>query len=233
METDQFGIDPIQLFGDYMRVSGVPTLAEETGPDPLLSGKILGVVNGSSWISLWSTYFGKKILAGVKIVNVGNEAVQLNFMRAHNLGESCPPQINIDLFCNYARDLFDLVNVDAILISCSSWNRAFKQVSEKMQALNVPVIQIDEAMMEDAVNTNGKILVIATHGPTVESTQNLLKETADRLGKKVDFVGATVEEAFELLGEGRISEHNQLLSKTIRNVQKSAKIDIVVLAQLS
>ena len=233
MKYDNFNVDPIQLFSDYMKVNGVPTLVEKTGPDPFLSGKKLGVVNGSTWISLWSTYFGKKILPGVKIINVGNEAVQLNFMRAHSLGEPCPPQINIDLFSNYARDLFNLINVDAILISCSTMNRAFKKVSEQMQSLSVPVVQIDEAMMEEAVKTGGKILIIATHGPTVKSTQNLLTETAVRLNKKVDFVGATIEEAFELLGAGRIVDHNQLNADTIHNVQQSEKIDIVVLAQLS
>jgi hypothetical protein len=80
MQNQLFGIDPLQLFGDYMKVTGVPTLKSEKGPDPRLSGKKLGVVNGSSWISLWSTYFGKKMLPGVKIINMGNEAIQLNFM---------------------------------------------------------------------------------------------------------------------------------------------------------
>ncbi|MEA3226482.1 MAG: aspartate/glutamate racemase family protein [Planctomycetota bacterium] len=228
-----FGVDPIRLFGDYMKVTGVPTLAPEHGPDPGLSGKKLGIVNGSSWISLWSNYFGKTMLPGVKIINVGNEAVQLNFMQAHGQGLACPPQINIDLFCKYAKDLYDLHKVDAVMISCSTMNRAFWEVSETMKPLGVPVIQIDEAMMEQAVSAEGRILVVATHGPTVKSTQALLRETADRLGKKVDFVGATIEEAFELLGQGKIAEHNQAVAGTIREAQNRNDIDIVVLAQLS
>ena len=86
MMTDLLGVDPIRLFSDYMRVTGVPTLAPAAGPDPKLSGKKLGVVNGSSWVSLWSTYFGRLMLPGVKIINAGNEAVQLNFMDAHHQG---------------------------------------------------------------------------------------------------------------------------------------------------
>jgi hypothetical protein len=53
------------------------------------------------------------------------------------------------------------------------------------------------------------------------------------MGKKVDFIGATIEEAFELLGHGRIEEHNQAIAKTIRRVQSQDQVDIVVLAQLS
>jgi Asp/Glu/hydantoin racemase len=173
------------------------------------------------------------MLPGVKIVNVGNEAVQLNFMNAHEHHQPCPPQINIDLFCRYARDLFDLVKVDAILISCSTMNRAFRQVRAHMKEVGVPVVQIDEAMMEEAVGTEGRILVVATHGPTVQSTQSLLQETAERLGKSVDFVGATVEEAFDLLGRGDIAEHNRVIAETIREVQSRESVDIVVLAQLS
>jgi len=233
MSQFPFGVDPIRLFSDYMKVTGVPTVAPEQGADPELSGKKLGVVNGASWISLWSTYFGRIMLPGVKIINAGNEAVQLNFMQAHSQGLPSPPQINIDLFCRYARDLYDLHKVDAVMISCSTMNRAFRAVSETMKPLGVPVIQIDEAMMEHAVSTEGRILVVATHGPTVDSTQALLQETADRLDKKVDFVGATVEEAFGLLGQGRVAEHNQVIAETIRDVRLRDKVDIVVLAQLS
>jgi Asp/Glu/hydantoin racemase len=233
MTTDSFGVDPVRLFGDYMKITGVPTLAPATGPDPRLTGKKLGVVNGSSWISLWSTYFGRLMLPGVKIVNVGNEAVQLNFMDAHEHHRPCPPQVNIDLFCRYARDLFDLVGIDAILISCSTMNRAFAQVRAHMQEVGVPVVQIDEAMMEEAVNIGGRILVVATHGPTVKSTQSLLQETADRLGKSVTFEGITTEAAFDLLGHGRIREHNALIDRAIRLVQKERTIDVVILAQLS
>lgn len=231
--SNRFEVDPIELFANYMKVTGVPTLSAETTTDPALSRKKLGVVNGSSWVSLWSTYFGKIILPGVKIINAGNEAVQLNFMQAHQNGEDCPPQINIDLFAQYAKDLFDLIKVDAILVSCSTMNRAFGQVTKKMRDYDIPVVQIDEAMMEEAVTTSGRILVVATHGPTVQSTQNLLKETASRLNVSVDFVGATVEEAFHLLGEGRIVEHNEAIAAAIRSSQKNNKIDIVVLAQLS
>lgn len=230
---DSFDVDPIKLFGDYMKVTGVPSLQFEAAADPLLAGKKLGVVHGSSWTTLWSNYFGKKLLPGVKIINVGNEAVQLNFMGAHQREEPCPPQLNINLTANYAQDLFDLYGVDAVLLSCSTMNRAFRQVQERMHDFNVPVVQIDEAMMEEAVRTNGRILVIATHGPTVKSTQSLLQETADRLGKSVDFRGATVEKAFHFLGEGRIEDHNDLIARTIKTQQERHPIDIVVLAQLS
>jgi Asp/Glu/hydantoin racemase len=173
------------------------------------------------------------ILPGVKIINVGNEAVQLNFMRAHKAGRQCPPQINIDTFVRYARDLYDLFEVDAILISCSTMNRSAQSVRNEMSRCDVPVIQIDEAMMEAAIENGGKILVVATHGPTVKSTQALLQETAQKLNRQMEYTGATVEEAFDLLGQGRIAEHNRVIAQAIREAMKEDDIAVVVLAQLS
>jgi Asp/Glu/hydantoin racemase len=231
MRKDDF--NPVDLFSMYMKVVGVPSLAELPCGDPALRGKKLGIVNGASWISLWSNYFGRKMLPGVKLINVGNEAVQLNFMEAHHKGEPCPPQINVDLFAAYAEQLVKLYGVDAIMISCSTMNRAAGTVRKAMAKYGVPVIQIDEAMMEEAVNHGGKILIAATHGPTVDNTRALLEETAQRLGKEVSFAGATVEEAYDLLGEGNIEEHNEVIAQAIREKTEEEKIDIVVLAQLS
>jgi hypothetical protein len=88
-------------------------------------------------------------------------------------------------------------------------------------------------MIEAAVARGGRILVVATHGPTVASTQALLRETAARLKRDLEFDGATVEDAFDQLGRGDIAAHNGIIAKAIRAAQKRGPIDAVVLAQLS
>ena len=224
----------LDLFSGYMKIFGIPKIKPDCGPIPALSGKRLGIINGSSWITLWSYYFGRKILPGVKLINAGNEAVQLNFIGAHERGERCPPQINIDLFAKYALDFISLYPVDAILITCSTMNRSFETVKEAVKPYGIPVVQIDEPMMESSVLCGGKTLVIATHGPTVDSTQELLHNTAKKLGKpEPDFLGATIEDAFELLGSGDIEGHNKALAQCISENREKHRIDQVVLAQLS
>jgi aspartate/glutamate racemase len=225
-----FPSDPIHLFSDSIRLTGVGRVDQPTQGDPALIGKKLGLINGATWITLWCNYFGKLYLPGVQLVNVGNDAVQLNFTRAFNGGEPCPPQSNIDAFARYARDLVDLAHVDAILITCSTMNRSYPAVA---QAVRVPVVQIDLPMMEAAIHHGGKILVIATLVTTVKSTMALLRETAQRLGKPADCVGVTVEEAWQRLSEGEVVAHNDLLVRAIRDAQAREKIRCVVLAQLS
>jgi len=225
-----FPNDPIRLFSDYVAVTGIGRLEPEPDGDPMLLGKRLGLINGACWITLWCDYFGKLYLPGVQLVNAANDAVQLNFTRAFAKGEPCPPQSNIEAFVRTACDLVELAKVDAILITCSTMNRSYKAVSE---AVDVPVVQIDMPMMEAAVNHGGKVLVIATLVTTVNSTQALLQETAQRLGTTVTYTGGTVEEAWHRLAAGDIQGHNDLLAEAIREATARETLGCVVLAQLS
>ena len=226
-------LDAISLFGDYLQVTGVAHTDPEPAGDPVLIGKRLGLLNGSSWITLWSNYFGRLYLPGVHLVNVGNEAVQINFMEDHERGEPTPPQSNIDAFVRYAHDLVDLAHVDAVLITCSTMNRAYGQVQAALAPRGVPVVQIDRPMMARAVERGGRILVVATHGPTVDSTQALLRETAQEMGRTVAFSGVTVEEAWHALAAGDVAAHNAALAESIQACLAQETITSVVLAQLS
>jgi hypothetical protein len=226
-------VDPAQLFSDYLRVTGIAHLGPELSGEPGLVGKRIGLLNGSSWITLWSNYFGRLFLPGVHLVNAGNEAVQLNFMDAHQKGLPVPPQSNIEAFIRYARDLVELAQVDLVLITCSTMNRAYPQVAEALRPYAVPVIQIDQPMMERAVDRGGEILVVATHGPTVNSTQVLLQETASRLGREVFFSGRTVEAAWDCLATGDVLGHNKALADAIHTHLDQKPASCIVLAQLS
>jgi hypothetical protein len=225
--------ETIRLFSDYLRVTGVTHTGPEPHGDPLLLGKRLGLLNGSAWITLWANYFGRLYLPGVHLVNVGNEAVQISFMEAHQAGLSGLPPANLAAFQRYAIDLVELAHVDAILITCSTMNRAYPQVNEAVKPYGIPVFQIDRPMMERAVDHGGRILVVATHGPTVESTQALLQEVAAARGRKISVGGLLVEEAWHALARGNVEEHNAILANAIRSQQKHNEIGCVVLAQLS
>lgn len=225
--------DPMRWFAETLRLTGVAHTTPEPQGAPAFIGKRLGLLNGSSWVVPWANYFGRLFVPGAHLINVGNEAVQINFMEAHARGLPTPPQSNIDAFVRYARDLAELGHVDAILITCSTMNRSYPAVLEAMKPYNIPVIQIDRPIMERAVTHGGKTLVIATHGPTVASTQALLRETAAERNMTIDFSGETVEAAWYRLADGDVQAHNELLAQAIRIHQQTEKIDSVVLAQLS
>lgn len=226
-------LDAIDWFSQTLKLTGVAHTAPEAEGRPEFIGKRLGLLNGSSWVTPWANYFGRRYVPGAHLINVGNEAVQINFMEAHERGLPTPPQSNIDAFVRYARDLAEMGHVDAILITCSTMNRSFPAVMDAMRPYAIPVVQIDRPIMENAVNHGGKTLIIATHGPTVASTQTLLRETADEFGKSIAFAGETVEAAWYRLAAGDVRAHNEILAQAIRAHQQKEKIDSVVLAQLS
>jgi len=225
--------DPLDFFSKYLQLTGVAHLGPEETGEPALLGKRLGLLNGSSWITLWSNYFGRQYLPGVHLVNLGNEATQLNFMQAHRDGKACPPQENIDRFVDYARDLVVMGAVDAVMITCSTMNRSYPAVAQALQPYHVPVVQIDIPMMERAVKIGGRVLVVATHGPTVASTQALLSETAAGVGKEISYDGITVEDAWYRLAKGDVRGHNQVLAQAIGDELARQDYSSVVLAQLS
>jgi hypothetical protein len=225
--------EAMRLFSDYLRVTGVAHTGPEPHGDPRLVGKRLGLLNGSSWITLWANYFGRMYLPGVHLVNAGNEAVQINFMEAHDAGLTELPQANLAVFKRYALDLAELGNVEAVLITCSTMNRAYPLVRAFLLPYGIPVYQIDRPMMKRAVEHGGRILVIATHGPTVESTQALLREVATETGEAVNMAGALVKGAWEALARGEVEKHNLILAQTIRDRLKTDSPGCVVLAQLS
>jgi hypothetical protein len=225
--------DAIRLFSDYLRVTGVAHTNPEPHGDPRLVGKRLGLLNGSSWITLWANFFGRIYLPGIHLVNVGNEAVQINFMQAHSTGLPSLPDANLSAFKRYAIDLVELGHVDAVLITCSTMNRAYPLVQEALRPYGVPVYQIDRPMMERALDHGGKILVVATHGPTVDSTMALLGEVARETGHTVRMEGTLVEKAWDCLANADVEQHNAILAETIRKHIQAEELGCVVLAQLS
>ena len=224
--------NPFRFFSDYISITGLPHLEPKKSGHPGLIGKKLGLLNGSSWISAWSNYFGRVYLPGVQLVDMGSDAIQLNFMRAFAAGEPCPPQENIDRFSRYAIDLVELAQVQVVMITCSTMNRSYPKVAEALQPYHVPVIQIDLPMMERAVAIGGKFLIIATHGPTVKSTAKLLQETGATQGKTVVNKGILVEEAWHCLTDGDVQGHNRIIAEAIAR-QKDEGFTCAVLAQLS
>ena len=227
------GREAIRLFSNYLLVTGVAHIDAERSGDPQLIGKRLGLLNGSSWITLWANFFGRVYLPGVHLINAGNDAVQINFMQAHASGQAVPPRNNIEVFARYARDMVELAQVDAVLITCSTMNRAYQEVRRALEPFEVPVFQIDRPMMEQAIDHGGQVLVVATHGPTVESTFALLRETAGELGRPIRYSGLNVEAAWQQLAEGDIEGHNRRLADAIHRRLESEQASCVVLAQLS
>ena len=115
---------------------------------------------------------------------------------------------------------------EVILNVCSS-------VSETVDIANkivhVPIIKIDEPMVELAVKTGRKIGVIATLETTLKPTIRLIENKATEINKQVSIKSEICQNAFHELINGNRDRHDEIVSQTIEKL--SHDVDLIVLAQ--
>lgn len=117
---------------------------------------------------------------------------------------------------------------DAIVVTCSSVGDV---VDAARCFANVPLVRIDQAMAEQAVERGHRIGVLATLRSTLEPTANLIRRSADAAGRSIDVRDAVCEGAFEALRGGDTDRHDDLVRDGLRDLLGWA--DVIVLAQAS
>jgi len=117
---------------------------------------------------------------------------------------------------------------DAVLVTCSSIGRATAMAQAQFR---FPVIRVDEAMAEKAVESGLRIGVAATLKTTLEPTLELLRETAERSGRTVKLIPALAAGAFEAVSAGDTAGHDRILLAALADLLP--QVDVVVLAQAS
>ena len=136
----------------------------------------------------------------------------------------------VNRLCKYF-DAAASLGSDLIFNQCSSVGEA---ASVAAKTVRVPVLRVDEAMAEKAVELGKKIGVVATVSSTVAPSCNLVAAKAEASGKKVEVVRYLVDGAMQILIEGGGSpearqKHNALVKQTV--VTCAQECDVVVLAQ--
>jgi aspartate/glutamate racemase len=117
---------------------------------------------------------------------------------------------------------------DIILCACSSIGEIMP-VAQKL--IRVPIIRIDEAMVEEAVQRGSVIGVAATLNTTLGPTSRLIAEKAAQAGKEIQVKAKLIEDAYQKLVSGDSTGHDALLLAAFKELASNS--DIVVLAQAS
>ena len=128
---------------------------------------------------------------------------------------------------HYAR-FAEQVGADVILEACSSVG----EVVNKMQAaVSIPIVRIDEAMAEEAVQRGNRLGVAATLKTTLAPTARLLQAKAAAAGRQVEITPLLIEGAYQKLMAGDREGHDTLLIEKLQDLARD--MDVVVLAQAS
>ena len=117
--------------------------------------------------------------------------------------------------------------MDLIINQCSSVGEAADMIEP---FLDTPILKIDQAMAERAVELGRKIAVIATVESTTGPSVRLIENAAKKRGKEVEVELHLVEGAMMVLIENNdVQTHNRMV---LGEVEKAAAHnDVVVLAQ--
>jgi len=117
---------------------------------------------------------------------------------------------------------------DVIFSNCSSLGPT---IDTARQAVNIPIIKIDDAMALEAATQASTIGVLATVPTTLDPTIALIEEKAAGLGKSLKIYRGLSEGAFDKLMSGDTEGHDQMVLASAQSL--APKVEILVLAQAS
>jgi Asp/Glu/hydantoin racemase len=122
----------------------------------------------------------------------------------------------------------EAAGADAVMVTCSSIGPG---VAIGQRLFDIPVIRVDEAMAEEAVQMGRRIGVAATLRTTLEPTIALLQEKAAEAGREIEIVESLSAGAFDAVLAGDTETHDRILRESL--VRDMRDVDLVVLAQAS
>lgn len=117
---------------------------------------------------------------------------------------------------------------DHILVTCSSIGPA---VEAAAPFAGVPVLRVDQPMIDRAIAAGRRIGVIATLPTTLNPTTDLVRRRALLAGKSIEITSHLCEGAFEALMSGDTARHDTMVATALRGL--AMQVDVILLAQAS
>lgn len=115
-----------------------------------------------------------------------------------------------------------------IQLTCSSISPCADTVR---QMVSVPLLKVDEAMVETAVGKYRKVGIIATAPTTLKPSTELVFQKASGRGDSIEVVSVLCEGAFDAFLAGRVDEHDRIVRGRLLDLM--GKVEAVLLAQAS
>jgi Asp/Glu/hydantoin racemase len=115
-----------------------------------------------------------------------------------------------------------------ILYTCSAFGTA---IEFARRTVDLPVLKPNEAMIEEAVRSAGRIGLIATDPPAIRSMVPEIEQISAANGRAVEIHTACAPDAMAALREGRPEAHDGAVARVAGELP--ADCEVVVLAQFS
>jgi Asp/Glu/hydantoin racemase len=165
---------------------------------------------------------GLRILPGVQILHVLDEPLLKLVQQQGAFTASDRRRLKDHL------DAARQSGASAALVTCSTISPLVDLVRNEAP---IPTLKIDEAMIDEAVERGSHIGVLATTSSTLGPTRAALEQRARDAGRRIRVYTVLIENALQLLLQGRGREHDRLITEAIARLHVDT--DLVVLAQAS
>ncbi len=186
--------------------------------------KTIGIIHAIHLTIRAMQPFLERYIPDVEVMHLCDDTIQRDNIAA---GVGVIPKHNYFRFAQYAHNLQES-GVELILLACSTFNYA-AELARPM--IDIPIMQIDRAMMELAVMQGKRVGLLATLPSTLPASERLLRIVAAEKNLPVEITTALRPEAFAAVAKGDIETHNRILLEEIDKL--SGKVDSIVMAQLS
>ena len=170
--------------------------------------------------------FMKAYLPGVDYIHMYDGNVKLaNF--ASPIGVT--PKINLLRYAVFADEL-ERAGCDVIVSCCSLMPRAVAYASA---VVDVPFIQLDAVILDEAAANYSRIGVINTTPYSVPYIREGLVTRAERQGKKLEllFSDKETERALDLFNTGDFDAHDDVVLQQMRRMEREG-VDCILMGQI-
>jgi Asp/Glu/hydantoin racemase len=115
-----------------------------------------------------------------------------------------------------------------VQLTCSSISPCADTARSRVR---IPVLKVDEPMVDRALEIGARIGVAATAPTTLRPTSDLIRARARALGKDVQVEAQLAEGAYQALFGGDPQRHDAIVRETLQDL--SQRNDVILLAQAS
>ncbi|MFC5683024.1 aspartate/glutamate racemase family protein [Flavobacterium sp. MAHUQ-51] len=187
-----------------------------------MKAKTLGFVHTSATLVPLFQQLSSEYLNGVETFNIVDDSLIKDVIKKGKLMPNTSARV-----VNHVKAAEE-AGADVILVTCSSIGVAIETAATLS---SVPVVRVDQAMADEAVQISNKIGVIATLPTTLEPTSDLVRRRAIATGKEVTITSKLCEGAFEALMSGDAAKHDEMVAKALKELMQ--EVGVIVLAQAS
>jgi aspartate/glutamate racemase len=124
--------------------------------------------------------------------------------------------------------LHERAGAELVLFTCNAYSPFVDEVQAQS---DLPVIPIDQAMIDTALASGKRLGVLATVKAGLEQQTQSIQRAAEASGRAVEILPMLRTDAFEAINSGDSATHDRILLEALRELAPRA--DVVLLAQAS